>query len=248
MHNKMITFQLATHFLSRIALRLEYLFKSVTEACNESHEMIHRFALKNIIEIVDLIEKPELKSRFLKELIRIEHGLKKHSLVENQELLDKLSLQIYALSHVPGLFGSNIHEDEFLKTLKQIHHPQTKECEFNSPQLVMWFDSEPNRRQKTISAWLNALTDLKDTVTIYLTLLRAVTNYTPIAAHKGFYQHAISPSGTTHLILLRMNASLNIIPKLQLGHNTLTIRLYDLISGQDIHNESVPMEIAFSQI
>ncbi|HFD2404530.1 TPA: cell division protein ZapD, partial [Legionella pneumophila] len=38
MHDHMITFQLATHFLSRIALRLEYLFKTINEACSESHE------------------------------------------------------------------------------------------------------------------------------------------------------------------------------------------------------------------
>ncbi|WP_038838362.1 cell division protein ZapD, partial [Legionella pneumophila] len=76
MHDHMITFQLATHFLSRIALRLEYLFKTINEACNESHEVIHRFALKNIIEIAEIVEKPELKSRFIKELIRIEHVLK----------------------------------------------------------------------------------------------------------------------------------------------------------------------------
>ena len=77
MYNDTITFQLATHFLSRIALRLEFLFKTINQACYESHEVIHRFALKHIIEIFDVIEKPELKSRFLKELIRIEHVLKK---------------------------------------------------------------------------------------------------------------------------------------------------------------------------
>lgn len=59
MYNNTVTFQLATHFLSRIALRLEFLFKTINQTCNESHEVIHRFALKNIIE------KLELESRFL---------------------------------------------------------------------------------------------------------------------------------------------------------------------------------------
>lgn len=248
MHENMIIFQLATHFLSRIALRLEYLFKSITEACNESHEIIHRFALKSVIEIVEIIEKPELKSRFLKELIRIEHVLKKPNIIENTFLKDQLSTQIYSLSHTSGPFGLTIHEDEFLKILRQIHHPNTKECEFNSPQLVLWFDSDPLLRQKTIKHWLDCLIDLKDTVHVYLSLLREATHYIPITAYNGFYQHGISPKTINHLILLSMDKSLGVTPKLQLGHHNLTIRLYDLTTANEIRDKTMEMNIAFSQI
>lgn len=248
MHNNMITFQLATHVLSRIALRLEYLFKTINEACNESHEVIHRFALKNIIEIVEIIEKPELKSRFIKELIRIEHVLKKPNLLNNNELFDHLATQIHILNHVPGRFSNTIQDDEFLKILRQIHHPNTKECEFNSPHLVLWFDSDPLIRQKTISQWVTCLKDLEDTVKIYLSLLRSVTRYIPIRAYNGFYQYSISPNSMNHLILLRMDKTLRITPKIQLGHHSLTIRLYELITAHEIRDKTVDMEIAFCQI
>lgn len=248
MHDHMITFQLATHFLSRIALRLEYLFKTINEACNESHEVIHRFALKNIIEIVEIVEKPELKSRFIKELIRIEHVLKKANLLNHSELFDDLETQIHVLNHVPGRFSNKIHDDEFLKTLRQIHHPNTKECEFNSPHLVLWFDSDPLMRQKTISQWVSCLKDLEDTVKIYLSLLRGVTQYTPIRANNGFYQHSLLPKSLNHLILLRIDKKLKMIPKIQLGHHSLTIRLYELVTGQEIRDKTIEMEIAFCQI
>nr|WP_241480297.1 cell division protein ZapD [Legionella norrlandica] len=244
----MITFQLATHFLSRIALRLEYLFKTINEACSESHEVIHRFALKNIIEIVEIIEKPELKSRFIKELIRIEHVLKKPNLLNNHKLFDKLATQIHVLNHVPGRFSNSIHDDEFLKTLRQIHHPNTKECEFNSPHLVLWFDSDPFMRQKTINQWVSCLKDLEDTVAIYLSLLRDVTQYIPIQAHNGFYQHSISPKSINHLILLKMDKTLGVTPKIQLGHHSLTIRLYELVTAHEVRDKTIDMEIAFCQI
>lgn len=243
-----ITFQLATHFLSRIALRLEFLFKTINEACNESHEIIHRFALKNIIELIELVEKPELKSRFLKELIRIEHVLKKSNPISNSELSNALSAHIHVLNHLPGRFSSLIHEDEFLKILRQIHHPNTQDCEFNSPHLVMWFDSDPLLRQKAITEWLKCLRDLEDTVTIYLALLREATQYCPIAISNGFYQHNISPQANYHLILLRMNKSLGIIPKLQLGRHNLTIWLYESASAYEIRDQVIGMDIAFCQI
>lgn len=248
MFNNTVTFQLATHFLSRIALRLEFLFKTINQACNESHEVIHRFALKNIIEIVDVIEKPELKSRFLKELIRIEHVLKKDKLIENSNIFNQLSTQIHVLNHVPGRFSNSIHEDEFLKTLRQIHHPNTKDCEFNSPNLVLWFDSDPAIRQQTISQWVDCLRDLEYTVTIYLALLREATQYIPITAHNGFYQHSVSPKSVNHLILLKMDRSIGLTPKLQLGHHSLTIRLYELTTAHEVRDAAVDMEIAFCQI
>lgn len=248
MYKNTIIFQLATHFLSRISLRLEFLFNTINQACNESHEVIHRFALKNIIEIIDIIEKPELKSRFIKELIRIEHVLKKPNLLNNDQLFDDLATQIHILNHVPGRFSNPIDDDEFLRTLRQIHHPNTKECEFNSPHLVLWFESDPLLRQQTINQWVNSLKDLEDTVTIYLSLLREATQYIPITAYNGFYQHNISPKAVNHLILLKMDKSMGITPKLQLGHHSLTIRLYELTTAHEIRDKSIDMEIAFCQI
>lgn len=248
MQNNTIVFQLATHFLSRIALRLEFLFKTINQACHESHEVIHRFALKNIIEIADLIEKPELKSRFLKEFIRIEHVLKKTAPPANEEKLSHLATKIHHLNHVPGGFNKAIQDDELFKTLRQIYQPNTQECEFNSPLLMLWFDSDPIIRQQTIKKWVNCLTDLEDTVTVYLSLLRDATHYIPITASNGFYQHTISPNSVNHLILLQMDKSLGITPKLQLGHHSLTIRLYELTTAQEVRDKSLDMNIAFCQI
>lgn len=245
MHNNTITFQLATHFLSRIALRLEFLFKTINQACHESHEIIHRFALKNIIELIEIVEKPELKSRFIKELIRIEHVLKKTNHFNDLSLFDELATQIHILNHVPGRFNNPIDDDEFLRTLRQIHHPNTQDCEFNSPHLVLWFESQAEVRQKNINQWVSSLKDLEDTVTIYLSLLRESAQYLPITALNGFYQHGISPQSLNHLILLRMDKTLGITPKLQLGHHSITLRLYELASTREIRDKSVDMEIAF---
>lgn len=248
MYKDAIIFQLATHFLSRIALRLEFLFKTINQACNESHELIHRYALKHIIEIIDVIEKPELKSRFLKELIRIEHVLKKNTFIDNQDLLDRLITQIHALNHASGGFSNPIHKDEFLKTLRQIHHPNTKECEFNSPYLVLWFDLAPLVRQKAITQWMKHLKDLEQTVMIYLSLLRESSQYIPITAYNGFYQHNVSPKSVNHLILLKMDKTLGITPKLQLGHHNVTIRLYELATANEVRDRIINMDIAFCQI
>src|SRR5690606_21383891 len=113
-----ITFQLATHYLPKIALRLECLYQTIDQACEETHPVIHHYALKNVIEIIKLVEKPELKSGFLKELMRIEHVLNKSNTSLSKELYDSLHTQIQVLTHVVGRFGENIHNNPFLQSIR----------------------------------------------------------------------------------------------------------------------------------
>ena len=68
-----ISFQLGTQYLSKIALHIERLLLAIEEACQENHPIIHHSALNDLFEIINLVKKPELKGRFLKEFMRIEH-------------------------------------------------------------------------------------------------------------------------------------------------------------------------------
>lgn len=248
MYQNPITFQFATHFLSRIALRLEFLFRTINQASQESHEIIHRYALKNIIKLIEIIEKPELKSRFIKELIRIEHTVKKNKTIIDSSLFEDLEKQIHILNLVPGGFNNLIREDQFLRSLRQIYHPNTQECEFNSPYLIMWLDLDPLIRQETINNWIHCLRDIETSVQIYLSLLKETSDYIAIKAHKGFYQHTFPKNVINHLILLKMEQSSQMLPKVQSGHNNLIIRLYDHNSAREINDITVEMEIAYCQI
>ena len=59
MHENQIVYQLAVNFLSKIALRLERLFVAIEQACQATNPIIHHYALKNVVEIIKLVEKPE---------------------------------------------------------------------------------------------------------------------------------------------------------------------------------------------
>src|SRR5262245_40647969 len=143
MYQDTITFELATHFLPKIALRLECLYQTVNQACEEVHPVIHHSALKNLIEIICLVEKPELKSRFLKELMRIEHALIKTGARVSVELFGYLHIQIQNLAHAVGRFGGNLHLDPFLQSIRQAQQTQIYDCETHAPQLLLWLESEP---------------------------------------------------------------------------------------------------------
>lgn len=242
-----ITFELATHYLPKIALKLECLYRTVEQACEEVHPVIHHYALKNIIEIIKIAEKPELKSRFLKELIRIEHALNKSESRISDELYDNLYTQIQMLTHVVGCFGNKIHQNAFLQSVRISQPAQTNDYEMYSPQLLLWLESDPLIRQRDLNQWLENFNSLYSTVTLYLSLLRDTAQFDEIEFN-GFYQRPLPPKTSCHLILLRINKSFGYVPRMQLGNHGLSLRLCEVNTMRDIPETQTRIDLGICQL
>ena len=243
-----IIFQLATHYLPKVALRIERLLLTIEQACKETHPVIHHYALNNMFEIIKLIEKPELKSRFLKEFMRIEHSLNKASVSLSNAAFAKLFVQIQQLSHLSGQFGKNIHTDPFLQSMRLAQSSHSIDCELHSPQLLLWLESEPAPRQRDLTTWLKQLRTLLDTVSIYLSLLRETASFETITLINGFYQCALPVKSSCHLIMLRMDKHCGIVPKMQLGQHGLSLRLCEAHSMREIHNTNTAIDLSICQL
>ncbi|KTD25094.1 cell division protein ZapD [Legionella maceachernii] len=248
MQEEIITFELATHFLPKIALRLEYLYRTINQACEEVHPVIHHYALKNVIEITNLIEKPELKSRFLKELMRIEHALNKSGLGLSEELYRNLYNQIQLLSHTVGRFGENIHNNPFLQSIKLTQPSQSNDFEMYSPQLLLWLESNPVIRQRDFAIWLNNLRALSTTVSLYLSLIRNTAQFDKIDMLNGYYQRPLPPKTFCHLIILKMDKSFGIVPRMQLGHHGLSLRLCEVSTMREVRETEAKLYLALCQL
>lgn len=248
MRQETITFQLATHYLPRIAVRLECLFLTIDQAREESHPVIHHYALINIIEILKIIEKPEIKSRFLKEFMRIEHSLNKSQTVVTDERYAALFMQIHQLSYVVGRFGGNLPLDNFLQSIRLAQTAQHHDGELHSPQLLLWLEGEPKQRQNDIANWLKQLQPLFDTVAVYLALLRDTAQFDVIDMYNGFYQCSLPSKTACHLILLRMDKNCGIVPKMQLGHHGLSLRLCDVHSMNEVRKTDTVVDLAICQL
>jgi cell division protein ZapD len=248
MYDETITFELATHFLPKIALRLECLYQTIHQASEETHPVIHHYALKNLTEIINLIEKPELKSRFLKELMRIEHVLIKSGKKVSIELFSRLHLQIQILTHTVGRFGGTIHHDPFLHSIRQAQQSQLFDCEMHSPQLLLWLDSNPRFRQEDLCEWLKYLETLQTSVQLYLALLRDTAEFSTIAMMNGFYQRPLPSKISCHLILLRMDKSFGVVPRMQLGHHGLSLRLLEASSLREVRETEACVDLALCEL
>lgn len=248
MQHDSIVFQLATHYLPKIALRLERLFQAIKQACEETHPLIHHYALKNTLEIIKLIEKPELKSRFIKELMRVEHALNKSQAGISNSAYASLFVQVQVLSHIAGRFGEDIHQDSFLQSIRLAQSAHGTDCELDSPLLLLWMEHAPSDRQHDLTNWLRHLRTLHDTVTVYLSLLRKTAEFGIIDVVNGFYQQSLPSQLSCQLILLKMDTRCGLVPKIQLGHYGLSVRLCEANSMQEVQHTDTTVELAICQL
>lgn len=242
-----ITFQLPTHYLPRIALRLEFLYNTIQQACSEIHPIIHGYALQCLVEMLQLIQKPELKSRFLQELMRLEHAVNKNAETASPELHTRLYAQIQVLTHVVGRFGDGIQNIPFLQSMRQTQTSGVNDCEVQSPQLLLWLEAAPQLRQENLLSWLTSLKALHDTVFLYLSLLRNSAVFKSVKTVNGFYQCPLPPRTLCQLILLRMDKSLRIVPQMQIGHHGLSLRLYEAVNMKEVRENVADLELAICQ-
>lgn len=249
MRSQTLTFQFTTHYLPKIALRVETLYERIQEAALEKHPSIHHSALTHVLELSKLTEKPELKSRYLKELMRLEYIQNKapHSL--SPKLLTALTERIYKLSHITGRFSEKCHQDPLLQAIRLTQCTLLhQDIDLDSPPLLFWLAKPARQRQRDLTQWLSYLASIYETSHLYLSILRHSADFETVTIHHGFYQQTLSSKQTCYLVLLKIETKLGLIPKIQLGHHGLNIRLCEASTMKEVAISNVDFDLAICQL
>lgn len=244
----MMTFQLSTQYLPKISLKIEFLCQGIERAINETQIEIHHFVLLHVIEMMKLIEKPELKSRFLKEFIKIDHLFNKSSVTISNVVLLKLHDQIQRLSHHTDKFGEKLFQDVFLQSIRVYQGQYNSDLEFDSPQLLFWLYQPAKKRQSQLMDWLEKLNHINQTVRFYLAVLRDSAPFNSVEINHGFYQQAIPAKKTCDLVIVKLARKFNLIPKIQIGHHGINIRFCDALTMKELHDTDAQFELAICQL
>mgnify|MGYP001259923599 CR=1 FL=1 len=247
-NKNVITFEIPMHFLVKSALKLESLLRDLQTACEASHAIIHQHALLSCLEVINISNKPELKSRFLKEFLRIEHNLEKSGVSINTALTSALSRNIRSLSNQAGTFTKLLINDPFIQAIRSTHLLNTQEMDNCSPKLVLWMNTEYQERQNFFKRWIEELTPLTDLIQTYLSILRQMVLFDEIFMHQGFYQCTLPAASTCQLVLLRLPKEDQIIPHIQLGHHRLTLTLQKAFSMEKIKFTPHNLELGLCQL
>jgi len=215
----------------RTMLRLEHLFDRLGQLMPRDAPLDHHFALVTIFEIIDVASRADLKSDLLKELDRHKiqfltyRGNPAISEAALDAVLAKIDHAFSGLNALPGKAGHALTANDFLMAIRSRVNIPGGTCEFDLPAYYAWQQHEPARRRADLMQWIATLTPLAEALNVLLGLVRDAGTPQRVLAHGGQYQQSLPQGKTYHLLRLRLDDSLDLVPEIS-GHRLMvSIRL-----------------------
>jgi cell division protein ZapD len=190
----------------RTYLRLEHLFRRLAEMVSRDTAVDHHYALSTIFEVMDVGARADLKSDLLKDLEKqrqILNAFRGNALTDNDWLMS-----IRSRVGIPG--GT---------------------CEFDLPAYHAWQHLSGETRRADLRRWCLSLAPMADSVALLLKMLRETGAPQKMMAPACQFQQNLPQGKTFHLLRLRLDASLGLIP--EISGNRLMVSIRFMRRGDD---------------
>ncbi len=225
----------------RTYLRLEHLFRRLGELVERESPTDHHFALTTIFEIMDVGARADLKTDVLKDLEKQKHVLNGYrgNPAISETVLDGVTGQLEgcfaALNSLPGKAGQSLTENDWLMSIRSRVGIPGGTCEFDLPAYYAWQHLKAAIRQQDLRRWITPLVPLADSIRLLLTLLRDSGAPQKVVAPVGQYQQTLPQGRTFHLLRLRIDSALGLIPEISGNRLMVSVRLMRHESDDRLH-------------
>lgn len=218
----------------RTFLRLEDLFVKVLHHVQKEHEFNHHSALIYIFQILDVIDRAELKTDLLQELDRqkiLMNNLRGNpSISENilSDIISEIETVSTSLRADASKLGQILRDNDWLMSIKQRAGIPGGVCEFDVPSYHYWLGFLPARRAADLNAWLTPLLPIHHAIRIILHILRGSGNAVKITAPNGAFQQMLGNSKPAQLLKIELSDELACFPEVSANKYALNIRFFAL--------------------
>lgn len=215
----------------RTYLRLEHLFRRLGQLVARSHPIDHHYALATIFEVMDVAARADLKSEVMKDLERQKHalaGYRGNPAISEETLdhvLSRLDVCFTALNNQPGKAGHALTENDWLMSIRSRIGIPGGTCEFDLPAYHTWQQRDASARRADLERWSRTLAPLAESIHMLLKLLRDSGHPQKVMAAGGQYQQNLPQGRTFHLLRLRIDPELNLVPEISGNRLMVSVRL-----------------------
>lgn len=217
----------------RTFLRLEHLFKITNYYIRGSSEWDNRAAISNLLNIVDILSRADIKSDLAKELERHSstlHALKNNPNVDTGRLetvLNNINPILDEIKKTSFQPGQNIKQDEFITSIKQRNIIPGGTCNFDLPGYHYWLHKPEEERLNDINYWFSDLKLINDGLKLALNMIRNSANPVVETAVSGFFQKPIESSSACQLIRIILPIECKYYPEISGGKHRFTVRFME---------------------
>ena len=228
----------------RTYLRLEHLFHRLGELAARDHPTDHHYAITTIFEVMDVAARADLKTDVLKDLDRQKHLLNGYrgNPAISEAVLDEVTGQLdecfTTLTGLPGKAGQSLTEHDWLMSIRSRIGLPGGTCEFDLPAYYAWQHRPPAARRADLERWGSTLAPLAESVHMLLRLLRDSGMPQKVVATGGQYQQTLPQGRTFHLLRLRIDPGLGLIPEISGNRLIVSVRLMRHESDDRLHSST----------
>lgn len=233
----------------RTYLRLEHLFRRLTELVARDAALDHHFALSTIFEVMDVGARADLKSDLLKDIEKQKQALNafrgnpvisEHAL---NSIVGQLDLCFSGLASVPGKSGHSLTENDWLMGIRSRVGIPGGTCEFDLPAYYAWQHRSPEARRSDLHRWGSTLAPLAESVVLLLKLLREAGTPQKVIAPGGQLQQNLPAGRTFQLLRLSLDPALALVP--EISGNRLMVSIRFMRQGTDDRLHATSEDCAF---
>lgn len=215
----------------RFFLRLECLFGQTRHGLRSESERDSHTCLGNLLEILHVIGRVDIKTEVLKELERLIATLEPLAQTPgvNHDTLDSLLVTLGGFkSHLYNLDGpiaQELRDNEFLKLLLQRSGIPGGLCDFDLPPYRHWLQRDAETRIADLRRWYATLDTLRLSVDLILKLIRESATPVDCTAEGGVYQQGLDSATPFQLVRVGLPADSPYFVEISGGRHRFTVRL-----------------------
>jgi cell division protein ZapD len=217
----------------RTYLRLEDLFTKVLHHVKVGHEYNHHAALISILQMLDIIDRADLKMELLQELERQKNhlvhlrGNPKISEQVLNETIGKIEESALALRGDNFKLGQALRENDWLMSIKKRAIIPGGVCEFDLPSYHHWLYLGEERRKNDFDAWLSRLMPMHQAIQTILQILRGSGERVKYIANHGVFQQLLGGLKPAQLLRIEMDDT-RCFPEVSANKYAINIRFNSL--------------------
>ena len=218
----------------RALLRLEDIFKKVLFHVNAGDQNNHHCALTLLLQMLDLIERTDIKVDIMHELDR--QILSMQSLIGNPNIstgvlsqtLEDTKKSVTTLRAENSKIGQSIRDNEWLMSIKKRASIPGGACQFDLPSYHYWLNQSLGKRRQDFDVWLSQLLPIYESIKIILHLLRSSGVENDCIATDGNYQKSITSPRPTQLLQINIIDDRSCFPEISANKYALNVRFHSM--------------------
>ena len=230
--NHTIIYEQPLNEVIRACMRLEFLFKQLDYQLQDFSELGTRHVIETIVHLLQLLDRPDLKSKLSKELVHLHGNLMRFDDMPDidsdklRQITEQLKQAAHHLIESNGKIGQRLRDVELLNHLRlQFANPAGGLC-FDIPLNHYWLRQPKATREKTIQQWLAEFTEIRKTVDLVLELFRKNAQLVKKDATNGFYQELLDPNANLRMIRIGVTEDTAAYPEISIGRHFLSVRFF----------------------